>query len=292
MNNEKLYALAGGINDDSVAETMKPKAARPRYLRYIAAAAAVLLVLGAAFGAVKAAGEKKPLDYSWDKLPKGYEFMADITVPKDAVLPKTQVGEFFAEASYARDYTIFEAYQESEAACIVSVKNWLGETASGTYYEVKLEKLYKGELSETFTLYQCANSEITMKGSPLFTYGDKLLVFLIPWNRDGYEGSYDLVGTDIAMFYVASSKDGCIYLIDHKGVFSNVNKQRCPDLELADYLNNDLLACELFDYVDSFDKAMADLFRNYREATTKYGDKVPLPMHIYSLEEVEAIFAE
>ena len=46
MNSEKLYKIAGEIDDRFVSETMRPKAS-PRVRRWLGAAAAVLLIAGA-----------------------------------------------------------------------------------------------------------------------------------------------------------------------------------------------------------------------------------------------------
>ncbi len=290
MNTHNKSSLAGHTKNREAGRKAKP--AGRRWIAFIAAAAAVLSVLGAVLWISKTAGMKgtEERNDAFAGLPEGFEFMADTSVPKGANLPKSQKGEYIGKAEYSRDYTFYEAYQAAEAACILTVKNWLGETDAGTYYEAELGKLYKGELPATFTLFQCSNSEVVMEGSPLFTYGDKLLVFLVPWSEEGYENSYDILGADIAMFYAAASEDGGVYLIDHKGVFSNVNKERDPDTQLTDHVGDEALPNELFDYIGSFDKAMADQLRSYCEATTEHGESVSLPMHIYSLEEIEAVF--
>ena len=225
MNNEKLYALAGGINDDLVAETMKPKAARPRYLRCIAAAAAVLLVLGAAFGVVKAAGEKGPAgtddtgkkpaeanaaeedgtmqtDNKWADLKEGYEFMADTTVPEDAVLPPDEYGA--SKASYARSYTFREAFDEADAVCIVTVGDYLGTISWAEGFKAKPEKIYKGSLPEEITLLQWVSGR---RPTP-FRCGEKLLLFL----KNTEDDVYRVVGADIAQLYCAAY-EGSVYCV-------------------------------------------------------------------------------
>lgn len=225
MNNEKLYALAGGINDDFVAETMKPKAARPRYLRYIAAAAAVLLIAGGAFGIVKASGEEKPAgtennggkiseadatedegtmktDDKWANLPEGYEFMADTTVPEDAVLPPDDHGMSLAE--YARSYTFHEAFDEADTVCIVTVGDYLGPISWAEGFKAKPEKLYKGSLPEEITLLQFVSGR---KPQP-FRFGEKLLLFL---KKKG-DVSYEVVGANIAQLYCAAY-EGSVYCV-------------------------------------------------------------------------------
>ena len=300
MKTETLAYAIGNIDERLIERAEKPVSRRPRYLRYIAAAAALLLVAGAAFSIVNGVQKERvnTLNYAWDNLPEGYEFMAEISVPKDAILPKIQSETSIGELQYHRCYSIREAYQIADAACIITVKDCLGETNACTYYDVKLEMLFKGDLPENFTICQLGNSSFHPESSPLFTYGDKLLIFLRPWGNEGYENSYDLIGTDAAMFYVASSGTGDVYLIDHKGVFSLKTEERCPELHLTNYVFNEELSNELFDYIGSFDKAMEEHLRLYREATieeyTEFMefDEESKPLHIYSLDEIERLFQE
>ena len=53
MNENKLFAAAADLDDRFVAETMQKKA-RPRGVRFIAAATAALILVGAGFAAYKA----------------------------------------------------------------------------------------------------------------------------------------------------------------------------------------------------------------------------------------------
>ena len=274
MNNEKLYALAGELDDRFIAETMKPRAARRRYLRYAAAAAALLLIFGAAFGVVKAAGAgNTPV------------------VPKDAVLPPTQVASEISDLMYVRAYDMYSMYNRADAVCVLTIKNWLGEDDSGTYFEATVERLYKGDLPERIVLFQMGNSEYTLEDSPLFTYGDRILVGLIPWENDMYENAYDLVGTDSAMLYVAESENGEAYLVDHKGLLG-MNNDRSDSVILDNYADDSRLAYDIISQIEKNDPAIAKRLKEYFGA---YYDDIAgfigngmLTPHIYSLDEVES----
>ena len=293
MNTEELYAVAGGIDDSFIDETVKPLRRRG-YLRFAAAAAALLLAAGAALGIASAAKNKgaKALDYAWENLPAGYEFMADTAVPRNAALPKTQTADFEARAEYSQSYNIISAYESSEAVCLGTVKNCLGETDTGTYYEVKTQRLYKGDLPETFVLFSLGNSEATVKGAPLFTYGDQLLLFLTPWGHDGYEGSYDSTGADVTLLFAAASKDGGVYLIDRGGLLSYTTKQERPDIKLNNHGSDRELTDELIDYIETFDKATSAQLRTYRDVSLDQPELVPMKLHVYKLEDLESLFAQ
>ena len=295
MNSRDIISSMSFIDTELLERSENRVPKRRRAYRIAAAAAALLIVFGAAFGVAKAAGAKEPaalLNYAWQALPEGFAFMADTEVPKEAVLPASQTGGAEFDAEYNCSYDIITAFEDSEAVCLAVVGNCLGETESGTYFDIKPEKIYKGVLPETFTLYQCANSEFTFEGSPLYTYGDKLLLFLIPWGRDGFDDSYETAGSDLTVLYAAVSEDGGVYLIDHKGVLSYLTGEQQPELKLANYACDSGLAEELFRYLDSFDKTIAHRLREYQRVSAEDPDNVPLPMHIYSVGEIEALFKD
>lgn len=289
MNNEKLYALAGGINDDFVAETMKPKAARPRYLRYIAAAAAVLLVLGAAFGVVKAAGEKGAIEMNnkWANLPEGYEFMADTTVPEEAIQPKNI--SYRGDPSYARSYTFREAYLEAYAVCAVSIGDYIGQNGWSTDFTASVEKVYKGELPEEITVCQYVHGN---KPTP-YQYGDKLLLFLRESHREGYTNAYEVVGADIAQLYLAAANDGSVYAIDFYGLLSLETHERDKD-----FCPKNLSELIVDGYPDPLNaersaegKALASELAAYI-ALTDPGFDGAYMCYFYRIEDIEELFSE
>ena len=291
MNNEKLYALAGGINDDFVAETMKPKAARPRYLRYIAAAAAVLLVLGAAFGVVKAAGAKEQAN-----LPEKYAFMSDTEVPKDAVLPPSQVGTDSAAIKPGHDdlRNLKKMYNESDVVCIVTIRDWLGENEYYSYYEATVERVYKGDPGESVVIYQKGTSQALFDDTPLFTYGDKLLLGLLRWGNMPYDNAYFCIGDETCVSYLAADEDGETYVIDAEGEYSYWTALECPEVQLTDYVKDRSLAARLLKNIGEYDSVAAERFEYwfnaYYEDPEQFEFTETMTPHVYLLADLEAFF--
>ena len=296
MNENKLFAAAADLDDRFVAETMQKKA-RPRGVRFIAAATAALILVGAGFAAYKALvpdlgkadeNTRQEADTSVNGGAK-YAFLADTSVPADAVLPPVQEGGDVADAMYLRSYDIAELYSASKAVCLVSIRNWLGENEAGTYFEADVERVYKGDLPDTIVLFQQGNSNYQMEGSPLYTYGDKLLVGLTPWTHSTYANAYDIVGTDIAMMYAAVSQDGEAYLFDHRGLLSYNTERDVKEHTFANYADDNALVDELLDFMDAYDPAICSELRRYYHSSAAGGT---MPLHIYSLDEMEAFFTE
>ena len=283
MNTEKLYALAGNIEDRFVAETMKKKV-RPHYVRYLAAAAVLLLTIGAVFGIAHAASQtEKATDIENANLTL-------TSVPKDAVLPPARYGVSTVSAEYVRNYTFDEAFSEAEAVCLVRIGNWLEETDAGTFYQATALATYKGEISSEFVLYTIGNSEFTFKETPLFTYGDMLLVFLTHRERSGYKNSYESIGADISILYAAQDDNNRIYLLDHRGLFSYTTAERSPETVITDYGKDERLVERLSAKMRVYDKLMADYIEYYCYCSVYDSDNVPFPLHVYLLEEFTAIF--
>lgn len=280
MNNEKLYALSGQIDDRFVEETMGPAPRRTQYLRYLAAAAAVLSVLGAAFWIARAGLDQKVEVNDPETTPKATQA---------AVLPPAQTEGNTGEASYLRSYDIAQLYSGSPAVCLITIHSWLGENGAGTYFEAEVDRVYKGELPDTIVIFQMGNSNYQMEDSPLFTYGDKLLVGLTAWEHSDYDNAYDIVGSEIAMLYAAVSKAGETYLFDHRGVLSYNTERNLKERSFTNYASDAELVGELLDSIGAYDAAICVELRMYYNSS-KSGD--PRPLHIYSLEEIEAFFAE
>ncbi|MBR3383527.1 MAG: hypothetical protein IKG85_10910, partial [Clostridia bacterium] len=87
MNSGDLMKSFNYIDPALIERSEKRKDPARTVRRIAAAAAALLLVFGAAFGVAKAAGAKEQA-----KLPEKFAFMADTEVPKDAVLPPSHDG--------------------------------------------------------------------------------------------------------------------------------------------------------------------------------------------------------
>ncbi|MBQ4342093.1 MAG: hypothetical protein II756_06250 [Clostridia bacterium] len=262
---------------------------------YILFAAVVLLsIVGAAAALActhtESTAAARGKEFDWESIPEKYGFMAEVSVPPNAAVPVTRFGMSRAEAEYAKSYNIRSIYEDAEAVCLVTVLDWLGETGSGSYFTARVERRYKGSIPDLFTLYQCGNSEFSINGAPIYTYGDKLLLFLEPWGGDGYEDSYTSKGVDLFMFYAAAAYDGGIYLLDPDGVFSYNIENECPDITLENCAYDAELVEQLLDYIGLYDKTVSDGLKAYFDAAAHYPDNVPFPPHIYELDVVEKTF--
>lgn len=290
MNENKLFAAAADLDDRFVAETMQKKA-RPRGARFLAAAALLILV-GAGFAAYKALvpdlgkTDENPRLEADPSVNGKYAFLADTSVPADAVLPPVQEGSSSVSASYVRHYTIPEAFADAEEVVLARIGNWLDENDAGTFYEATPLISFKGELEQPFVLWAFGNSEFTLKGTPLFTYGDTLLLFLTHKERPEYANSYECIGADLSMLYASFDKRGDIYLIDHRGIMSYIMETECTDVKLTDLGKDGRLFGELCAYMRVYNEHMASALERYFRVSVDDAENVPYPLHVYKLEEV------
>ena len=148
-------------------------------------------------------------------------------------MPPSRVGtDGECRISLAKDYSFEDAYFESDIVARVKVGNWLGDTGGCedisdlTYFEVTNVKCFKGNVSDTFVLIQDGSSKVTVRGYPLFTYGDELLIFAkiseAPDNPDiPYWGnSYWIIGSYTTFLDVAYDEDGnAFYICRYDGSF-------------------------------------------------------------------------
>ena len=289
-----------------VDETVNEKA-RPRIWRIMGAAAAVLLMAGFLLGitqivgigespklpiAPASPGENRPAE---DTLGE-YAFLYDTSVPEDAVLPPKQEGSnnMVMSSSHDKNRGFNELYEDAEAVCIVTIRDWLGENELYSYYNATVERTYKGELPETIVVYQAGNSSCLCENAPLFTYGDKLLLGIRRWEDRPFENAYYVVGGETTVSYVAAAEDGSAYVIDPKGIYSHYTEYNHPELHFTKYGENKALAKELFDELGKYDRVMADhldeWFGEYYENRSAFISSWSMIPHIYSLEEIEAFF--
>ncbi len=300
MNKYQLASVMGDIDDRFVSKTTKRAANKKPLLRSIAAAAAALLIVaGAAFGISRVVGIGEAPKLPSEPASKGdaqYEFLADVRVPKDAVLPPSQLGTIghvgYASNDKLRD--LKDIYEESDAVCIVTIRNWLGENEATSWYEATVERTYKGETADSIVIYQTGNSVSICNDAPLFTYGDRLLVGLCRWESRPYENAYFAIGGDTTTAYVQKAKDGKAYVIDPEGRFSYETENRHPELEFTAYGEDEGLAKELFDGMRGYDKVMADKLEEWFDAyysnRDRFANETCTP-HVYSLAEIEEYFA-
>lgn len=272
MNKYQIASVIGEIDDELITESGKNTVKRRSLLRWTAAAAALLIAVGAAFGIANAASHNA----------KEERF----TVPDDAVLPPVQVGKHSSSTSYERDYSIPEAYSEAEFVCLARVGNWLGEDEAGTFYEVTPITVYKGELSSPFVLWAFGNSEFTLKSTPLFTYGDVLLLFLTHKQRGEYTDVYDSIGADISLLYAAYDNEDNVFLIDHRGLMTYETSIKNPEISMNDRGKDGRLVSELCSNMRIYNKYMAEGFERYYNVSVNDPDHVSFPLHVFSLEEV------
>ncbi len=284
MNNKDLFSSFGEI-DESLVERSERAASRSRSRRAIkmiaAAAAALLIIAGAAFGIAQAAGANK------GEMPvEQYAFIKDTKVPEDAVLPPESIGQGKVNAEYVKNYTIPEAYAEADIVCLARVGNWLGETDIETFYEAVPLVTYKGELPSPFILREFGNSEFTLSGTVLYTYGDILLLFLTQRDYEGYNSSYECIGADLTMLYASVDDSGNVYLIDPRGLISYYTEVESPDAKLTNLGRDSKLVSELCSNMRNYNKRMADHFQRYYDNSVNDELNVPFPLHVFSLEEV------
>lgn len=137
------------------------------------------------------------------------------------VLPPVRVGTEGISKTIVKGYTIEEMMEKVDAVAVVKVKNWLDEDMFHTYYDAEVLTLIAGTLPDEFVLIQDGNSENTLKGYPLFTYGDEFLLFLIKATGNPEDGcaypndnSYWIAGSYTGAMEVVTNENGETYFVD------------------------------------------------------------------------------
>lgn len=166
---------------------------------------------------------------------------------EDIVLPPTRIGtDGEMSASLSQRFTFDSAFSEADAVAHIRVGNWLAEDSQtmSTYYCASTVQVYKGELPESFTLYQDGNASHTIKGYPLFTYGNELFVFLKQAEYDdasghNYENGYWIIGSFSTFLDVVRDESGERYYMDRYGALGetmsvNSHKIMAYDLHICD----------------------------------------------------------
>ena len=274
MKTEKLALAVNDIDEELILKAESPAKRRPRYLRYAAAAAALLLIFGAAFGVAKTAGAgSSPI------------------VPDDAVLPPSQMGNGAMEglATSDRTFNLEEVFTCSDAVCLLTIGNWLGENSVCTYFEASVEKVYKGELPERIVVYQLGTSEWIVDNSPLFVYGDRVLMGLTHREISPYENTYEPVGAQDSYLYAEYARDGHTYLIDYNGVLSYHTEDELPGLGFRNFAYNADIVKGLIDRFSLYDKVVSERLEEYYNEN-RSDSPMDFPLRIYSLDEVEMFF--
>lgn len=237
MKTEAFAELLGDVQEDYVHEARFPtgtKAHRKpvsRWVKWAAAAACLCVVLASAA-------------------------LWKTTAGKAPVLPPTRTGASSASGSLARKYTFETAFADADAVACIRVGDWLGENTEilSTYYEATVLECFKGDLSGTFTLIQDGCSVSTLKGYPLFTSGNEMLVFLKEATESDkeatgldYDDLYWIIGSFTTLMDLVSDEDGNRYFGDRCGVLSETLH------DLPNYAKNAAIAQSVFSCMSAAD---------------------------------------
>ena len=298
MKTETFAQVLGDI-DESYVEAAEKRGAKGRVLSIgakralrIAIAAAAVIIL--TFGIVMTSGAKG------DVLPPARWGIYDS-------------GPWVFGADEVLDFGTY--YEDPEAICLVTIGNWLGDNGSGTFIEAHVDKLYKGDLPETFVIYQSACQRVTFTNYPVFTYGDKMLIGVSehPYKVEGDLGLdkyYYINGEAQGVLYYAADKAGNEYVFDPEAMLS-VNTLRYTDIRFKNYsivgydsegwsIEDTELLNELYEDMDSRDREITEIIKyhktmypgkGYRDGVWYGGDPDFHELYLYSLKDIEEFFA-
>lgn len=199
------------------------------------------------------------------------------TVPDEqdtAVLPPSRVGGSQMQATLVKKYTFESAFSDADVVARVEVGNWLGEDTDNfaTYFGAKVLQCFKGSPTETITLSQDGSSAGTLKGYPLFTNGNEMLVFLKEATETTYGSLYWIIGAYTTLLDVSYDESGNRYYIDRCGLLGEtVNitnyayEMPVASEVLAVAAANDTIVSEMqFRYTHIFSEAdLIDLIENH-----------------------------
>lgn len=156
-----LLRSLGDIDDEHILEAAPTgRNAKRSYRALIAAAAGLAAVIALIF-----------LGSKLIKTPEA----------KQPVLPPIRMSERPGFCSFVMPYnTPREFVEGSDAIARVRIGDWLGDTGDmiTTKFEAEVTELIKGELPKKITLLQEGGSDFTLRGNPLYTAGNELLLFL------------------------------------------------------------------------------------------------------------------
>ena len=185
--------------------------------------------------------------------------------------------------------TLVNDYEKADAVCEITVESWLSEDQMNTYHKAKVDKVYKGELPDTITFRQfgCASCPSDF---PIFTHGNRLLVFLVEREDLGleypdYDRIYELTAHDLSALYIAEAEDGTDYLIDYDVLFSYNTNQKCPEVSLNNVSTPELMA-KLVKSIRHSDELLADKLSDGSSPHSDLGE-----IKVYSLQDFTGLFA-
>lgn len=224
MSGKRLSESMNEIGDDLIVDAMEFRVAKKRnvWLRVVASAAALALVVAASW----VVGKQLTYGPGMDTSTTGNELAI--------VLPPVRYGEGSVQATFEKTYTFSTAFEEADVVARVQVGNWLGEdtTIMSTYYEAASLECIKGDIPDTFTLIQDGCSKGTLKGYPLFTYGNEMLLFMKEASGVDYESAYWIMGAFTTMLDVAYDDEGVRYYVDRYGILGDTMTELCDPVIL------------------------------------------------------------
>lgn len=154
-----------------------------------------------------------------------------------AVLPPTRLGSSTVKATLITKYTLESAVSEADVVARIVVGDWIAENTEigSTYYEATVLQCFKGNIPTAFTLIQDGCSTGTLKGYPLFTSGNEMLVFLKKAVGVDYNSPYWIIGSFSTIMDVSYDNAGNRYYVDRRGMLGetvdvDVNYSKQPSI--------------------------------------------------------------
>ncbi|MCR5782882.1 MAG: hypothetical protein K6G90_09130 [Clostridia bacterium] len=240
-------------------------------------------------------GVKEPVEAAKDPVEAWKE---PVTVPADAVFAPVRNPDGLGSA--CRDGEMFygykSAFENADAVCLVTIENWLSECFICSFFEASVNKVYKGELPDKIVIRQEANSNFSMYNTPLFTYGNKLLVFLTVWDRwdegvQQHDNAYALMVYGTGYLIYAQDNSGANYLIDLIGDISYKTKE-AREADLTDHYSPELIG-ELIEYVGRQDSELAKTIELFTHDTDRISyEKEGRPMNVIRFDDMDDLLNE
>lgn len=313
MNTDTIIDAIGDIDEELYDRSAKnlrtaaPKAKAKalvfssKHVLRIAIAAALALVIGVGLMLTSSAKgdvlppaqiEAAPAEAAKDPVKA---WMEPAEIPADAVFAPVRKPNGQAHGCSNPEYFLgfVSAFEKADAVCLVTVEDWLSECMFCTFFEASVDKVYKGELPEKIVLRQEANSSFSMYNTPLFTYGNKLLVFLNVWDDwdegvQRHENAYVMMTYGTGYLFYAQDKAGNDYLIDQVGEISSATREK-KEAKLTDQYSTELIS-ELIEYIDKQDGELAKSIELFTHDTDRL-QNVPqgAPMRVYSFEDMDEL---
>ncbi len=210
------------IREDYIQEAMEAEKRRSTSMRWVALAASLVLILSLGFGTYYHTRPQEP----------------------KIVLPPCRIGSVEYEASISDIYDFKTTFEIVDAVAVIRIGNWLSEdTQNGvTYYEAEVIDRYKGNLKETIIIMQDGSSAGTVKGYPLFTHGDEMMLFLKRSVSGKYaEDCYWIFGSYARVLHIAEDKDGEKYVLDVLG-FLEEEAEEGTVTDISDFIREDVIS--------------------------------------------------